>query len=192
MTVFKPGTALSQYTIVGKLATGGMSEIYLARVNGPLGFTKFVVLKVILPHLLEKPKYAKMFQYEARLAAMLNHPNVVQIFGFDRSDEVHFIAMEYIDGQNLREILRALVERGQRLPRSIALHLVCSACGVLEYAHDFTDPSGQPMKIIHRDVSLENILITYQGRDAGGRQGALLRQLSFNKEHINIHGAKGH
>jgi eukaryotic-like serine/threonine-protein kinase len=165
MALLQPGTEMSRYTILGKLATGGMSEIYLARQSGPSGFSKVLVLKVILPHLADDPSFMQMFQNEAKLAALLNHPNVVQIFDFGVAEQGHFMAMEYIDGRNLRRIIKALKQARSRIPRPVALRIISDTCGALQYAHGLTDPStGAPLRVIHRDVSLENILITYSGQ----------------------------
>jgi serine/threonine-protein kinase len=105
-----------------------------------------------------------MFQNEAKLAALLNHPNVVQIFDFGMDHERHYMAMEYIDGRNLRRIVKALKHKNQRFPLPIVLRIIADTCGALEYAHSLTDTAGNPLSIIHRDVSLENILLTYSGQ----------------------------
>ena len=164
MPLLKPATQLGRYTVLGKLATGGMSEIYLAKQSGIAGFSKVVVLKVILPHLADDPSFMQMFLNEAKLAAMLNHPNVVQIFDFGESEGQYYIAMEHIDGQNLRGVYRTLRRQGRRIPRHIALRIIADTCGALQYAHRMTGPTGQPLELIHRDVSLENILVTYSGQ----------------------------
>ena len=168
MALFADGTVLSRYTILGKLATGGMAEVYLARQSGPSGFSKLLVLKVILPHLAEDPDFLQMFHNEAQLAALLNHPNVVQIFDFGEErhddDNVQYMAMEYIDGLNLRSIVKALEAQGSSVPQAIAVRLVADACSALDYAHGLTGPDGSALEIIHRDVSLANILLTYTGQ----------------------------
>jgi eukaryotic-like serine/threonine-protein kinase len=168
MALFEDGTLLSRYTILGKLATGGMAEVYLARQSGPSGFSKLLVLKVILPHLAEDPEFLQMFHNEAQLAALLNHPNVVQIFDFGEErhddDNVQYMAMEYIDGLNLRAIVKALEGQGSSVPQAIAVRLVSDACSALEYAHNLSGPDGVSLAIIHRDVSLANILLTYTGQ----------------------------
>ena len=168
MALFEDGTVLARYTILGKLATGGMAEVYLARQSGPSGFSKLLVLKVILPHLAEDPEFLNMFHNEAKLAALLNHPNVVQIFDFGKEqhedEAVQYMAMEYIDGLNLRAIVKALEGQGAAVPRPIVIRLVSDACSALEYAHSLTGPEGNNLEVIHRDVSLANILLTYTGQ----------------------------
>jgi serine/threonine protein kinase len=165
MSLLQPGSELTRYSLLGILATGGMSEIYLARTKGLSGFNKVVALKVILPHLAADEHFMAMFRNEAKLAALLSHPNVVQIFDYGEELNTHFMAMEYIDGRNLRRILAVHKKTGQRtLPREIALRIVSDTCSALEYAHELTDSDGAPLQIIHRDVSLENIIVTYQGQ----------------------------
>ena len=164
MSLLEPGTQVARYTLLGKLDTGGMAELYLARQSGPSGFTKVLVLKLILPHLVENPKFVKMFHNEAKLAAVLNHPNIVQIYDFGVEEQLHYMAMEYIDGHNLSRIVNGLEQRNKRIPRTIALRIIAQVCEALDYAHSLLDSGGQPLNIIHRDVSLGNILLTYSGQ----------------------------
>ncbi|NPC86754.1 serine/threonine protein kinase, partial [Pyxidicoccus fallax] len=153
---------LGKYQLVRKLATGGMAEVYLAKAAGPMGFEKTLVLKRILPHLAEDPTFVEMFLGEAKLAAQLEHPNVVQIFDFGEAEGSYFLAMELIDGPNLRKLVkRAQVEP---LPPALCAKLVAFAAEGLAYAHDFRDPAtGELMGLIHRDVSPDNILVSRQG-----------------------------
>jgi len=165
MSLFEPGGEVGRYKLLGRLATGGMAEIYLARQSGPSGFSKVVVLKVILPHLARDATFMKMFANEAKLAALLNHPSVVQVFDYGEERRgLPYMAMEYIDGRNLTRIAKALRARGERIPRAIALRVISEVCGALDYAHTLTDTAGNPLRIVHRDVSRENILVTYSGR----------------------------
>ncbi|MCA9671920.1 MAG: protein kinase, partial [Myxococcales bacterium] len=164
MALLDEGQLVARYEVLGRIATGGMSEVYLARQSGPGGFSKTVVLKIILPNLADDPNFVRMFGNEAKLAALLNHPNVVQIFDFGVDGAIHYMAMEYIDGRNLNHIMRALEESSQRMPIDVALRVIADACGALEYAHSLTDTDGSPLDVIHRDVSLENVLVTYGGQ----------------------------
>ncbi|MDQ3262331.1 MAG: serine/threonine protein kinase [Myxococcota bacterium] len=152
---------IGKYELVRKLASGGMAEVYLARAAGPAGFQKTLVVKRILPHLAEDPKFVAMFLAEARLAAALNHPGVVQIFDFGEADDAYYLAMEYVDGPDLGTLWRAA--RG-RLPISHAVKIISLACEGLDYAHEFRDAeTGQTLNIVHRDVSPDNILLSRQG-----------------------------
>lgn len=164
MSLLQPEQRVGRYRVMGRLATGGMSEVYLAQQEGPGGFSKTVVMKVILPHLASDPQFVHMFHNEAKLAALLNHPNVVQIFDFGVEQGVHYMAMEYIDGRNLNHIARALSAASRRVPIAIGLRIVSDACAALDYAHSLRDASGVPLELIHRDVSLENVLVTYSGQ----------------------------
>ncbi|HZX42028.1 MAG TPA: serine/threonine-protein kinase, partial [Myxococcaceae bacterium] len=157
---------LGKYQLLRKLATGGMAEVFLAKTDGPMGFEKLLVIKRILPHLAEDPQFVEMFLAEAKLAARLNHPNLVQLFDFGEAEGSYFIAMEYIDGATLRLLLAR--SRDLRSPMSLALgaRIVSLAAEGLAYAHDFRDQvTDEPLHLVHRDVSPDNILI--------GRSGAV-------------------
>ncbi|HVP61918.1 MAG TPA: serine/threonine-protein kinase [Myxococcaceae bacterium] len=157
---------LGKYQLLRKLATGGMAEVFLAKTDGPMGFEKLLVIKRILPHLAEDPQFIEMFLAEAKLAAQLNHPNLVTLFDFGQAEGSYFIAMEYIDGPTLRLLVAR--SRDLRAPISLALaaRIVSSAAEGLAYAHDFRDQlTDEPLHLVHRDVSPDNILI--------GRSGAV-------------------
>jgi serine/threonine protein kinase len=155
---------LGKYQLIRKLATGGMAEVFLAKAAGPMGFEKTLVVKRILPHLAEDPTFVEMFLSEAKLAAQLNHPNIVQIFDFGEADDAYFLAMEYIDGPNLRVLLKRASQQGMTLPPALCARLVSAACEGLAFAHDFADPNtGEPLGLIHRDISPDNVLVSRQG-----------------------------
>ncbi|HET6984718.1 MAG TPA: protein kinase [Myxococcaceae bacterium] len=157
---------LGKYQLLRKLATGGMAEVFLAKTDGPMGFEKHLVIKRILPHLAEDPQFVEMFLGEAKLAAQLNHPNLVQLFDFGEAEGSYFIAMEFIDGPTLRLLLARA--RDLRAPPSFAIsaRIVSLAAEGLAYAHDFRDQlTDEPLGLVHRDVSPDNILV--------GRSGAV-------------------
>jgi serine/threonine-protein kinase len=155
---------VGKYQLIRKLAVGGMAEVFLAKAEGPGGFEKTLVLKRILPHLVEDPSFVEMFLGEARLVAGLNHPHIVQIFDFGEAEGSYFLAMEYIDGPNLRRWQRQAASRGLSLPPAICARVVAAAAEGLAFAHDFREPgTGRPLGLIHRDVSPDNILVSRQG-----------------------------
>ena len=155
---------LGKYQLVRKLASGGMAEVFLVKAAGPRGFEKTLVLKRILPHLAEDEAFVEMFLGEAKLAAQLDHPNVVQIFDFGEADGSYFLAMEYIDGPTLRRLIKQSVAQQVPLPVAVCAKLVASAAEGLAFAHELTDPeTGALLGLIHRDISPENILVSRQG-----------------------------
>ncbi len=155
---------IGKYQLIRKLATGGMAEVFLAKVAGPMDFEKEVVVKRILPHLAGDEDFVEMFFTEAKLAARLNHPNIVQIFDFGQADGTYYLAMEYIDGLNLRGLLKRVNALEMALSPVLCSRLIATACEGLAFAHELQDPdTGQLLGLIHRDVSLDNILLSRQG-----------------------------
>ncbi len=152
---------IGPYQLHQKVARGGMAELFLADYVREDGFRRKVAVKRILPHLAGNQDFIKMFTREARVAALLQHPNVVQIFDYGNIDNAYFIAMEFIDGKNLGEVIKVL-NRG--LPVEIAVFIMSQICKGLDYSHNKKDETtGEPFKIIHRDISPQNLLISYQG-----------------------------
>jgi serine/threonine-protein kinase len=156
-------TPFGRYTLVRKLATGGMAEVFLANADGPMGFQKKCVVKRILPHFSDDQGFVEMFLAEARLAAELNHPNLVQIFDFGEVNGQYFIAMEYIDGPNLRILNREVRVSQGPMPMPLAARILTLAAEGLHFAHELKDERGQPINLVHRDISPDNILVSRQG-----------------------------
>jgi eukaryotic-like serine/threonine-protein kinase len=149
--------------VLGPLASGGMAEVWLAKVSGPAGFDKLLVVKTIRPALAFEPAFVEMFFNEARVAALLNHPNCVQIF--DVGDEgTAYIAMEFIDGFPLGRMLKRASDRAIPIPVPIMIRILMDAAAGLSHAHALTDRQGRPVGIVHRDVSPDNILISFSGQ----------------------------
>ncbi len=159
-----PVRAYGKYMLVWKLAEGGMAEIFLAKQIGVEGFEKNVVIKRMLPHLSEVPDFVSMFLDEARLAASLSHPNVVQISDLGFADGCYYICMEYLAGEDFAAVIRVMRRRNQQVPLHITLRVLSDAATGLHYAHEATDQRGNPLNLVHRDVSPSNLFITYSGQ----------------------------
>ncbi len=151
------------YYIERRLAAGGMAEVFVAKRIGPHGFEKRVALKRILPQFAAEPDFVHMFIDEARLAARLDHANIVQVFDFGQSDNTFYIAMELVDGSNANQLLRAVAARDEAVPLDIALHIAIEAATGLAHAHALRDDEGKPLRVVHRDVSPANLLLTRDG-----------------------------
>jgi serine/threonine protein kinase len=154
---------LGRYRLLRKIAVGGMAEIYLARVSGAGGFEKDVVVKRILPQLAESDEVFAMFLDEARIAATLQHPNLVQIYDAGQSGSEFFIAMEYLDGADLHTIRRVLAGRQRGMPLQHAVFVTSSIASGLHYAHEKRGFDGKPLSIVHRDVNPQNVFLTREG-----------------------------
>jgi serine/threonine protein kinase len=151
------------YQLLKRLATGGMAQIYLARSKGPKASNQLVVVKRILPHLGENKEFVQMFLDEAKIAARLAHPNIVAIYDLGAQDDSFFIAMEYIHGEDVRRMSKRAGGMGFELPVALACRIIIDSCAGLDYAHKKTDPGGKPLNIVHRDVSPQNILVSFKG-----------------------------
>ncbi len=154
---------LGRYSLIEQLAVGGMAEIWLALLSSVGGFEKLVVIKKIREHLAKEPSFLRMFLNEARLAAQLDHPNIVQIYELIQSGDIYFIAMEYIFGRDLADISYKLQEKDIIIPIEYAAYIIMQVCQGLYYAHNKTDAMGNPLNIVHRDISPHNILISFSG-----------------------------
>ena len=162
MTAFEP-VRFGKYLLLDKIATGGMAELYRAKITGVQGFEKLIAIKKILPHLAQEDELVECFIDEAKLAALLNHQNIVQIYDFGSLEGTYYIAMQYLFGKDLRGIVAKAEKSSTRIGLEYALYIVSRICAGLEYAHNLKDFQGKPMRLIHRDISPQNILITYEG-----------------------------
>ncbi len=151
-----------KYFLLHRIAAGGMAEVWLAKQQGWDGFEKLVVIKQILPHLAENTEYEQMFLDEARMAADLRHNNVVSTFEIGEEQGSYYMAMEFLNGYDLRALVETF-KKNRHIPYQIAVGIAKEACSGLHYAHTKKDLNGKKLSIIHRDVSPQNIIVTFEG-----------------------------
>lgn len=152
-----------RFELLIEMGRGGMATLYLARIQGPQQFEKLLAIKRIHDHLSYEVDFVNMFQDEARIAALIHHPNVATLFDMGQIADSYFIAMEYVHGQNLTDILKAATRHRDRFPWPEAVRIVANAAAGLHAAHTLRTPAGEPLHVVHRDVSPQNILISYDG-----------------------------
>lgn len=158
------GSILDKYRLIAELGHGGMAEVFLAVVSGPAGFNKLVVIKQIRAELADDPEFLNMFLDEARLAARLSHPNVVQTNEVGHVGNRYFIAMEYLDGQPLNRILQRFKRDNSYFPTGTHIRILIDVLAGLHHAHELADYDGTPLEVVHRDVSPHNVFVTYDGQ----------------------------
>ena len=154
--------SFGKYDIVERLGSGGMAEVYKCRLSGIGGFDKLVVIKRILPERMEEPDFVHMFLDEARIAANLNHPNIIHIFEVDQLDGAPYMAMEYVRGPTMLALMRTAY-RQKMVHLGHMAKLISGICAGLYYVHNARDQNGVPLEIIHRDISPQNILVSVEG-----------------------------
>ena len=163
MTVFE-SKQFGKYQLLDKIAVGGMAELFRAKLTGAQGFEKLIAIKKILPNLSGEENLVTAFIDEAKLAALLHHENIIQIYDFGSMDDKYFIAMEYLFGKDLRTISRTARKKDQELGLENILYIISRICAGLDYSHNLKDLQGKALNIIHRDINPQNILITYEGQ----------------------------
>jgi serine/threonine-protein kinase len=156
------GRQISKYHILTRLSVGGMAELFLAFTAGPGGFRKFVALKQILPD-VKTEEFVKMFLDEARITAAFSHANIGQVFDLGEEKGELYLAMEFLAGQNLEQLIKAATKRGEPLPPGFVARVIRDVCLGLHYAHHFVDPTGKTVAVVHRDMSPRNVMVTYDG-----------------------------
>ncbi|MDO8520011.1 MAG: serine/threonine-protein kinase [Deltaproteobacteria bacterium] len=154
---------LGDYLILEKIAHGGMAQIYKAKTADPKGIERLVVIKRILPHISSNPEYVEMLIDEAKIAVHFNHGNIAQIYDLGRIENDYFIVMEYVDGKTVGQVLRDFNERGERLPLDLIVFALAEVCRGLDYMHRKTGADGNSLGVVHRDISPQNIIISYSG-----------------------------
>lgn len=164
--LFDPGVGrqrVDRYELMGEIASGGMATVYLARLTGMGGFQRFVAMKRLHPHLANEKEFVEMFLDEARIAARIHHPNVVPILEVGASNVGYYLVMEYIEGDTLARLLARAASTGKKLPVSIALRIAIDMLSGLHAAHELHDDQNQPVNLVHRDVSPQNVLVGQDG-----------------------------
>jgi serine/threonine protein kinase len=170
-----------KYVLLERIGRGGMAEVFRARTYGPGGFAKDCAIKRILPNLLDDEQFVRMFIDEARLTSHLAHPNIVQVLELGELQGSLFIAMEYIAGKDLLDVLARCARRSRRIPRELVLYIMMELLRALDYAHNALDERGEPIRIVHRDVSPSNVLISYTGTVKIGDFGIARSGLQTNR-----------
>ena len=155
---------IAQFEVLRRIGAGGMAEVFLARKKGAENTYKTLVVKRILPTYGRSRRFRTMFIEEAQLATRLNHPNIVQVYEFfDAAEEGHVLSMEYVEGADMGRVVNELRGQGRRIDPWLAAWVVGEAAKGLHYAHERRDESGVPLEIVHRDVSPQNLLLSYDG-----------------------------
>lgn len=158
-----PFPRLGRYQVINRIASGGMAEVFLARATGAMGFQRLVALKLIHANFTRDQEFVKMFIDEARIAMHLHHRNIVQVIDLDQVGDTYFIAMEYVNGVNVYDLYERHSARDSWVEVPLALYIVAEACKGLHFAHTRTGPDGRPMGIVHRDISPQNVLLSFEG-----------------------------
>ncbi len=154
---------MGAYELTRLVASGGMAEVWEARLDGPVGFAKRVAIKRLMASLSEEPQFVGMFLDEARLMAGLTHPHICQVIELGERDGSYWVAMEFLAGHSAYQLIRETVKRGWRIPVELSVLIARDIAEALAYVHAKTDESGKPLAIIHRDVSPQNVMVTYEG-----------------------------
>jgi serine/threonine-protein kinase len=161
--VIQVGSKIGAYEVVKELGRGGMATLYLGTYRGPGGFARRVAIKVLHRDVARDPELVRMFLDEARLSACIQHPNVVHVEAFEQLGDLHYLVMEYIEGCTLAQVLRDRAQRREPLPAELAVAILAQVAAGLHAAHEAADELGQPLNIIHRDVSPQNVLLGVAG-----------------------------
>lgn len=168
LTKYADGTTVltepnQKYQVLRRIGEGGMAEVFLAEMRCQPGYNKRVALKRVLPRLVGNERFLRMFLDEARLGLLLNHANIVHVFDVGRASGAYFIVMEYVNGVNLKELLKCRTDRNLLLPIEMSIAIAIEMCRGLDYAHHLTDREGNPLKVVHHDINPANVLLSVNG-----------------------------
>jgi serine/threonine-protein kinase len=152
-----------RYKVLERIDAGGMAEVFKGTVTTIQGFEKLVAIKRILPNLTEDGRFVRMFLDEARIGLHLTHTNIVQTFDIGNASGTYFIVMEFVDGLNLKNVLNRVLQSGRSVPTEMAVYIAMEVCKGLSHAHELATPDGEPLGIVHRDISPPNILVSREG-----------------------------
>ncbi|HMQ11130.1 MAG TPA: protein kinase [Oligoflexia bacterium] len=153
-----------KYLLTRRIAVGGMAEVFKAKLYGPRGFEKTLAIKRILPEFSEDEEFVAMFVDEARISSKLHHGNIVQVFDFGQVDDAYYLAMEFVDGSNLKNLFRKTLKSQNLFPRHLAIYIALQVAKALEYAHQIKQDDDNTLELVHRDISPQNILIAHDGQ----------------------------
>jgi serine/threonine-protein kinase len=159
----EPVATFGRYGLLGRLATGGMADIYLAEENMAAGEKRYAVIKLVKPILADDSEFDEMFVREGRVAMRLAHPNICHVYEFGRIEDRFFIAMEYVDGVTLRDLVRRAAKRGEDVPVPILVRIIADIAEALDFAHRLKDAGGRSLGVVHRDVSPHNMMVSFEG-----------------------------
>jgi serine/threonine-protein kinase len=158
----RPGRTLGRYELLLPVGMGGMAQVWAARLRGTRGFQKIVAIKVMLPAMADEPNFQRMFLDEARLASQIRHPHVIEILDLGEDQDVLYLVMDWVDGEPLNVIMRHAAQRGG-IPLAVAVNIAIQACRGLHAAHELRNEDGELVELVHRDVTPQNILVSYDG-----------------------------
>ncbi len=158
-----PGQLLDRYELLCPVAQGGMAQVWVARLQGKLGFEKLVAIKTMIAEHAHDDKFEKMFLDEANIIARIRHPNVAQILDLGHQGSVIFLVLEWIEGESAAALRRAVHSKGEKMPLNVVLRVVADACAGLHAAHELKNERGEPLNVVHRDVSPSNVLLSVSG-----------------------------
>jgi hypothetical protein len=155
--------AFGKYTLLERISHGGMAEVFRAKTQGTAGFERIVAIKLLLPQVANDADFVTMLIDEAKIAGQLSHANIAQIFDLGQVDGRYYIVQEYVPGRDLRAILHLLEDRHERLDVALSCHIILKVCEALDYAHNKNDATGQPLNLVHRDISPQNVIVSHEG-----------------------------